>query len=195
MGEMPFLAAEPLVEEIMETLTLYEDKPFAFFGHSMGALISFEVARRLRQEHRVGPARLFVSGCRAPHLPHRDKPTYDLPDPEFIEELKRLNGTPQEVFDNPELLHLMLPILRADFTLCQTYAYRSEPPLSCPISAFGGIQDDEVGRDGIAAWREQTSDSFSLRMLAGDHFFLHASQRLLLSFILRELQQLAIKVA
>lgn len=195
MGEAPYLSAEQVIEEVIQAFPSYEDKPFAFFGHSMGALVSFEVARRLRRERRAGPLQMFISGNRAPHLPRRGEPTYNLPEPEFIEKIKSLNGTPQEVLEHPELMQLILPILRADFTVCQTYSYRPEPPLLCPISVFGGLQDYEVGREGVEAWREQTSGPFSLRMLAGDHFFIHSSQALLLNMISRELQQLLIKVA
>ena len=193
MREAAFLSAESAVEQIIQDFTLYEDKPFAFFGHSMGALLSFEVARALRREQMTGPTQLFVSGCRAPQLPHCDKATYNLPEPELIEEIRRLNGTPQEVLNNAELMQLLLPILRADLTLCQTYTYQLEPPLSCPISAFCGLQDDEVGQKGIDGWRQQTASSFSVSMLPGDHFFLHTSEHLLLQIISRELQLLLIK--
>ena len=143
--------------------------PYAFFGHSMGSLISFELVRYLRREgHDPGPVRLFVSGHRAPQLPDPDPPTHHLAEPEFIEELRRLKGTPEEVLQNAELLRLMLPLLRADFALCETYIYRPEKPLTCPITAFGGLQDDEVPRETLAAWHEQTYNSFKLRFFVGE---------------------------
>ena len=105
--------------------------------------------------------------------------------------LRRLNGTPEEVLDNPDLLQLMLPILRADFEVCQTYSYTSEPPLGYPIWALGGMQDKDVPFDHLKAWRDQTAGQFELLMFPGDHFFLHSSQSLLLRTISGELQRLA----
>jgi medium-chain acyl-[acyl-carrier-protein] hydrolase len=176
-----------LVGDITRALRLYLDRPFAFFGHSMGALISFEIARELRRSMKVEPAHLFVSGRRAPHLPEETPPIYDLPEIEFIEELRRLNGTPKEVLDHRELMDLVIPLLRADFSICQTYVYRYEPPLSCPISAYGGLQDEDVSPSDLRGWQEQTSSDFKLRMFPGDHFFLKSSQASLLYILTQEL--------
>lgn len=190
LGEEPFRRVGPLVEAAAEALRPHLDRPFCLFGHSLGAKCGFELARLLRDERGPEPARLFVSGCPAPQLPHTRPPTYGLPDPEFVEELRRLNGTPSEVLEHAELLQLMLPILRADFEAVQTYEYRERPPLSCPVSAFGGLGDEDASREDLEAWREQTTASFELRMLPGDHFFLHASQPLLLQAISRDLWRL-----
>lgn len=179
-----------LVEAMTPALLHRLDKPFAFFGHSMGAIIGFEIARLLRRKHYPQPLHLFVSGRRAPQIPDPNPPTYDLPHLDFLRELRRLNGTPQEVLENPEMMALMLPILRADFTLTQTYSYSAEPPLDCSVSAFGGLQDNEVDPEYLEAWREQTTGSFSLQMFAGDHFFLNASQPQLLQALSRELVEL-----
>jgi len=174
---------EPLVEALVPAILPHLDKPFAFFGHSMGALISFELARRLRSLHRVEPLRLFISGRSAPQTPKPERRTYDLPEREFVEELRRLNGTPQQLLEEPEVLQIALPMLRADFAICQTYQFLPGPPLSCPLTVFGGLQDQEMGRAGLEAWRDQTTGPFALRMLPGDHFFLHTSQTLLLQWI------------
>jgi medium-chain acyl-[acyl-carrier-protein] hydrolase len=152
----------------------------------MGAIISFELARLLRREHKLLVTKLFLSGRRAPHLPDDELTTYNLPEPEFRAELQRLKGTPQEVLAQPELMTLMSPILRADFEVCQTYEYVPEPPLECPIVAFGGLQDEEVARAQLDAWREHTNSSFALRMFPGDHFFLHPSAPMLLRLIAQE---------
>ena len=166
------------------------DKPFAFFGHSMGALISFELARLLREEQSVEPTALFISGRGAPQLESEDPITYDMPEDEFISELRRLNGTPREVLEHPELLQLMMPILRSDFELCQTYTYTNAPPLNCPIFAFGGLQDEDVPRENLEAWRDQTTSALTVRMFPGDHFFLHSSQSSLLRALSSDLYQL-----
>jgi medium-chain acyl-[acyl-carrier-protein] hydrolase len=184
--ERPFTRLSPLVEALAQALAPLLDRPFAFFGHSLGALVSFELARQIRRQYGVHPVRLFVSAGRAPQIPHRVPPIHTLPDKEFLVELRRLNGTPSELLDHEELMDIMLPLLRADFALYETYVYLTEPPLSCPISAFGGLQDHRVSKSDLEAWRAQTSGSFSLRMFPGDHFFL--KQPLLLQALSRELE-------
>ncbi|ASC71013.1 Linear gramicidin dehydrogenase LgrE [Halomicronema hongdechloris C2206] len=178
LREPPFDRLAPLAEAIVEALLPCLDKPFAFFGHSMGALLSFEVARRLRRLQRQ-PGQLFISGRRAPQWPDPDPPIHALPEAEFIAELRRLNGTPAAVLENRELMQLLLPTLRADFAVLETYGYEPAPPLNCPIAAFGGLQDPDVTCEMLEAWRQQTCSGFSLQMLPGDHFFLHAAQPML----------------
>lgn len=190
LREPPFTQFPPLTQTIAEGLREMLDKPFAFFGHSMGAIISFELTRLLRRQGGPLPVHLFVSGRSAPTIPDADPPTYDLPEPEFIEELQRLKGTPKEVLEHPELMELLIPLLRADFELIQNYLYTPEPPLDCPITAFGGLQDDEVSRENIEAWHEQTTRAFSLRMLQGDHFFLNHSLHPIIEVVCRELARI-----
>lgn len=190
IAEPPLIALAALIEPMAEAIRPYLDRPFAFFGHSMGALIAFELARKLRGEYGIEPAHLFVSGRRAPHLPDSEPVTYNLGDAEFIEELRRLNGTPREMLENPELMQLMGPVLRADFQLCQTYVYTDAPRLRCPITVFGGLKDDDVTRECLQPWRDHTSASFRLRLLPGDHFFLHSSEAVLLRMIAQELLHL-----
>ncbi|HEX5709308.1 MAG TPA: thioesterase II family protein [Pyrinomonadaceae bacterium] len=189
LREAPATRMAPLVEAIAGAITPLLDKPFAIFGHSMGALIGFELARFLGREHGKVPSHLFVSGRSAPQVPDADKRTYDLPEPEFIEELRRLNGTPQEVLDHPELMQMMIPILRADFETIQTYEYQAGRPLDCPISAMGGIQDPDVTRQDLEAWREETSGPFTLRMFPGGHFLINTARPMLLQAITKELHQ------
>jgi medium-chain acyl-[acyl-carrier-protein] hydrolase len=187
--ETPFTDLSSLVRIAAHALLPYLDKPFAFFSHSMGAIISFELARYLRDEEGLKPLHLFVAGRRAPQLPETDVPTYNLPEADFIQELRRLQGTPEEVLENPELMELMLPILRADFELIQTYHYTDEAPLDCPITAFGGEQDEGVSLADLEAWREQTTNTFSLHILPGNHFFLNTARPLLLKTVARELSR------
>ncbi|MDQ3805156.1 MAG: thioesterase II family protein [Acidobacteriota bacterium] len=191
LHEPAFNQLGPLVDALVPELLPLLDRPFAFFGHSMGAMIGFETARRLRAKKVVGPRHLFVSGRRAPHLPPKgERRTYDLPEAEFIEELGRLNGTPREVLEHPELLELVLPILRADFSICQTYAYAPSEPLNIPITALGGADDHDVGRASLEEWREQTSDIFKLHMLPGDHFFIHSARARVCHLLSDELNSL-----
>ena len=186
--EPPFTRLSPLIQALTEAIFPLLDKPFVFFGHSLGALISFELARHLRKEYAVNPVRLFISADRAPQIPNRDPPTHSLPEGEFLAQLRRLNGTPREVLEDEELRQIMLPLLRADFAVYETYEYSTEPPLNCPISAFGGLQDHRVSRGDLEAWRDQTNVSFSLRMFPGDHFFLNTTQPVLLRALSQELR-------
>jgi medium-chain acyl-[acyl-carrier-protein] hydrolase len=191
LREPPCTDLDTLVRTLAEALLSYLDKPFAFFGHSMGALICFELAHRLRERESPGPIQLFVSSHRAPQLDRDGPASYDLPEPEFLEELRRINGTPREVLEHPELIQLMLPFLRADFELVQAYRYPPRPPLDTPITALGGLRDEDVSREQLAGWREQTTAQFSLHMLPGDHFFIQTSEALLLEVLSRRLDQLS----
>lgn len=189
LSEPAFTHLLALIKTMTPPLLSYLDKPFALFGHSLGALIAFELARYLRREHDLKPIHLFVSGCRAPQMPCLHPPLSALPEPEFIATLRRLKGTPEPVLQNVELMKLLSPLLRADFTLSETYVYTTEAPLDCPISAFGGLEDALVNQDGLAAWREQTRQAFKLRMLPGDHFFLNRAEIPLLQAISEDLMR------
>lgn len=187
LREPLFTDIATLVESTAQALLPFFDKPFAFFGHSMGALISYELAHLLRKDKAAVPAYLFVSGHRAPRFKSRESVTYSLPDGEFFDELRRLNGTPKQVLEHSELMAFIGPLLRADFEICGTYLYSQKSPLECPITAFGGISDNELPREKIEAWREYTSGPFSMRMLPGDHFFLHTAQPEMILTIARQL--------
>jgi medium-chain acyl-[acyl-carrier-protein] hydrolase len=187
ISEAPFVDLAPLIAALLPALLPTLTLPFAFFGHSLGALIAFELASALRRAGHPLPFHLFVAAHPAPHRPHDDTPIHDLPEPEFVAELRRLNGTPDALLQQPELLALLLPALRADFAIYERYQYTPEAPLPCLISAFGGLRDLEVSRDDLAAWRDQTSGPFTLRMFPGDHFFPYSDRALLLRTIAREL--------
>lgn len=190
LREQPFTNLFELAEAAATELLPYFDKPFAFFGHSMGATISFELIRALRRMNGPLPCHLFISGSRAPQIPDPHPPTYDLPDREFLHRLKELKGTPADVFENPELLQLVLPVVRADWTVCQTYMYSEEPPLDISITAYGGLHDEEVSREVLEDWAVQTKASFKIRMLPGDHFFLNTAKQLLFQMLNQDLKSL-----
>ena len=172
--EEPFSRVEDLVAALARGLApeLARGTPFAFFGHSLGTLVAYELARSLRREGLPGPRHLFVSAHIAPQQPSRDEPIHSLPEPEFRDRLRRLNGTPEEVLAHPELMELLGPLLRADFAANETYAHRDGPPLDCPITAFGGLTDEDVGEEDLRRWSERTHGPFRLRLYSGDHFYL-----------------------
>lgn len=191
LRDQPFDRLKPLVAALADALVPHFDLPFAFFGHSMGSLLSFELARELRRRGRPEPLHLFVSARRAPQVPSREEPIHDLPEPEFLARLRELNGTPEEVLQHEELMRLLTPILRADFAVNETYTYEPELPLDLGISAFGGLSDHDITKEDLAGWRDQTTGRFRLRMLPGDHFFLHSGRELIVDALSRDLLEIA----
>lgn len=159
------------ITEIIQSLITCET---FLFGHSMGAKIAFEVARKL--EKRGGSIkRLFVSGSRVPHKPPLN-PIYNLPKDQFLKELQRFEGTPEEILGNEELLNFFLPLLRADFTMDETYHMEQGNPLKCPITAFGGEEDKEAKPAEIDLWRQYTEVFFSSYVFQGGHFFVKTQE-------------------
>jgi medium-chain acyl-[acyl-carrier-protein] hydrolase len=172
-----------LADRLVDGLWCYLDRPFALFGHSMGALVAFELARRLRQLS-LEPVHLFASGSRAPHLPSRSPDRHALPDPEFIAALRGLNGVPREILENAEFIDVLLPMIRSDFKLAETYRFRPQAPLCCPVTTFGGRQDSEVTQDDLEAWTHHTTGAFKVHLLPGDHFFVNSSRTRLLELVI-----------
>jgi medium-chain acyl-[acyl-carrier-protein] hydrolase len=179
---------EPILEILPGVLEPLLDLPFAFFGHSMGAILSHELTLRLRALGKPLPAHLLLSARRAPHRPEKDKPIHDLPEEEFKEELRNLDGTPEAVLEHPELMELLSPLLRADFAVCETHVHQPEEPLEIPISVFGGLGDHKVDREDLEAWEQYTTGPFKVRMFPGNHFFLqHEAKADLLRSICQDL--------
>jgi surfactin synthase thioesterase subunit len=166
----------PLSRIVAQELLPYLDKPFVFFGHSLGALLSFETTRSLRRENRSLPAHLFVSATEAPHRRIPEESLSSLPKSEVVKKLREFNGTPIEVLQNDELLDLMLPTIRADFELCETYEYHHEPLLECPMTIYGGLDDQTVEAERLAAWREMTVGACEIRRFRGGHFYINTSR-------------------
>jgi medium-chain acyl-[acyl-carrier-protein] hydrolase len=185
--EAPFTQLPLLIQELTRVLKPYLDIPFCFFGHSMGALIAFELARSLRQSHLPLPTHLFLAAHRAPQVTLHRRLLYTMPDREFIEAAHTFGGIPQAVLQDEELMTALLPALRADFTIYEMYTYTPELPLSCPMTIFGGKQDQIVRIGDLIPWREQTHGKFALKMLPGDHFFIHSCQELMIQAIIQDL--------
>lgn len=186
--EPAYLRVRPYVAALADVLPPLFDVPVVFFGHSMGALVAFELARELRRRSGPAPSRLVVSGRGAPELPLRRPPLHTLPDREFRAELKHLGGSPAAVLDNDELMAALLPTLRADFTAHETYVLAEEPPLDCPILAVTGADDTLAPPADVEAWRRHTRGAFESRVLPGDHFFLQTQRSTFLALLSRVLQ-------
>lgn len=183
----------PLSRVVAQELLPYLDKPFVFFGHSLGALLCFETARSLRRENRRQPTHLFVSATEAPHRRSPGGPLSGLPKSALIKKLHEFNGTPVEVLQHDELLDLMLPTIRADFELCETYEYHPEPPLECSMTIYGGLEDREVEADRLAAWSEMTVGACEVRMFPGGHFYLNSLQATFLQTFTGDLLRLRLQ--
>lgn len=180
-----------LTDAAADVLAPYLDRPFALFGHSMGALLAFELAHRLRERLAVEPAHLFISGRRGPERPH-DAPVHALPHDKLVEELRSMNGTPRELLENPELLELIIPVFRADAEVSETYEYQPHAPLRCPITVMGGLGDTEVTQEDLKAWKGYTGGQFRLRMFPGDHFYLYNKADQVIEILRQELLPVAV---
>ncbi len=191
LREAPFTSITLLVEALAEAIRPQLDRPFAIFGHSLGALTGFELARQVRRRFDLSPAQLFVSARWAPHLPDPEPLIYQLPDAKFIATLRRrYNNIPDAVADDPELMAIFLPLLRADVTMLDTYIYTAERPFDCPITVYGGSDDRRVTRAALEAWRIHTLRAFRVQVFPGEHFYLQGARDQLLQALSQELAAL-----
>ena len=175
---------------VAQELLPYLDKPFVFFGHSLGALLCFETARSLRRENRRQPEHLFVSASEAPHRRSLGEMFSSLPTNALVNKLREFNGTPVEALQSDELLDLMLPTIRADFELWDTYEYYPESSLECPMTIYGGLEDQEIEAERLAAWSEMTVGACEIRMFPGGHFYLNDPQSIFLQTFAGDLLRL-----
>jgi medium-chain acyl-[acyl-carrier-protein] hydrolase len=174
--EQPFEQLSPLIAALTDAVGPQLQAPFAIYGHSLGALLGFRLAHELRLRSHRGPVHLFVSGRRAPQIPE-PSPACHLPEPQFLARLRRLGGIPDAVLQEPELMAIFLPILRADFALSEATMAVPEDPLDCPITALGGLGDERATMDELDAWRVQTSAAFERETFPGGHFFIQQGAR------------------
>lgn len=187
LGEVAFTHMNQLVPVLADALLPMLDRPYALFGHSIGAIQAFELACEFRRRGVRMPAACFVSGRPAPQTICTLPPVHHLSEREFLLRVRSLNGTPDEIIANAELMALLLPVLRADFELAWSYAYRERPPLTVPIVAFGGDADTDVAITDLHDWRSQTTVGFDARILPGGHFFLHEHAATIMDEIVRRL--------
>ncbi|HLA33205.1 MAG TPA: alpha/beta fold hydrolase [Pseudomonas sp.] len=187
-GEPQAASLDALAGALAQAIEDAEEGPeqFAFFGHSMGALLAFETARAL-QKRGLAPSALLVSARTAPSAQGWRERLSDLPDEAFLAHIHGMNGLPQEVLDNPEWLALFLPIIRADFALCENYRYRPGLPLACPIGVLAGRDDANVPLPLLAAWAGETRAGCQTQLFSGGHFYLFEREAELLGLIQRQL--------
>lgn len=173
-NEPPLTSIPAIAAEVASALRESIRCPVAVFGHSLGALIAFEVVQLLQH---MPILILIAAGARAPHRKVTDRRVYDLPELEFRDELRRLNGTPEELLNDDDAMKALGPALRGDFQAIDTYRYSPRAPLQCPVAVFGGDEDPTVSKEDLDAWSRHTSGSFMLRMFRGDHFFVNSQHR------------------
>ncbi|MBG6082453.1 thioesterase II family protein [Rubrivivax gelatinosus] len=185
LAERPHDDLGELLEDLVFALEPYCEVPFAVFGHSFGALVACELTRRLSARGRV-PVLAGVSARKPPCVPVTE-PTHALSDEAFLERLVGLNGIPELVLKSPEMLELVLPLIRADITMSETFVDLDPRPLPCSLSAFGGADDPSAREDTLRGWSRYTEAGFRLRMLPGDHFFLRGAAHTLVQCLVQDL--------
>lgn len=178
---------QDLAVAAVRAVTPLLDKPYAVFGHSMGALLAFEACQALRRSGLPGPARLLVSGRPAPHVPLRHAPVHAAPSAELVARLRDYAGTRSEVLNDPSALGPFISLLRSDLAISETYKYVPQPPLDCPISVFGGTNDHFATEADLTAWHLHTAAGFRVQRFPGGHFFLHEAGSRFLAAAAREL--------
>jgi len=187
-SEPAFKNVQALAQALANQLQLYSNKPFAIYGHSMGALIAFELTRVLQSNGMEMPEVLMLGAHRAAHLPRTRETLYTLDDKTFIERLQRFGGFPEEVLASEELLQFLLPTLKADFTLCDTYTYTDDLPLNCPIHVFAGVSDPEAPPAVMDSWRKHSSVDTHMHTFQAGHFFIRTDLDLVID-TLKTIQQ------
>jgi surfactin synthase thioesterase subunit len=193
LRESPHTRMPSLVGELADVVladAAAHDRPYAVYGHSVGALVAFELLREIRRRGQPGPVHLFVSGCVAPHRPFDDgPPVRDMPRPELVATLRRLGGTPDWLLSDQSVLDMIEPAIRADFSVKETYRYLPEPPLDVPITALPSTDDPRASQELVARWREQTTAEFKLHTFAGGHFAVFEQAALTHSYLFEALRR------
>lgn len=173
IDEAPHQTIDAIVEELAYARPWSLAERWSLFGHSMGAVVAFELVRRLRASSAALPSHVIVSGHRAPHLPDTRSPIAHLADGDFLRELSQFGGLPEIIMTSCELRELVLPALRADVQAIERYRYRPAPPLDVPITALAGADDPFVTRSQLAGWIAHTDRAFRIRTFPGGHFYMH----------------------
>jgi len=188
MNERCFVRLHALVAALVEDVRGLLTTPFAIYGHSLGALIGFELARQLELAGAAAPRALAVAGCRGPRLRPRKRPIFALPDDQLIEELRTLGGMDPAVLGHEELLQTMLPVLRADLEMADTYAARHTESTNLTVFVYGGANDEDTPPEDLQAWTLETRQPPQVRIYPGNHFFVHTAVDQLLQDVVTDLR-------
>ena len=177
LGERPLDDIKDMARAIQPAIAAASDLPYAIFGHSMGALVAFELTLSLEAHDGRAPSHLFVSARRSPDEPSTEPPVHALPEPEFLDELQRRYGAvPDAVRREPDLLALLVPTLRADIRAIETYAFGGDRKVQCPLHVYGGLEDQHPRPSQLGGWQRVAARDVRVRLFAGDHFYLNAQR-------------------
>lgn len=190
--EPPLRDATELARQLADAIEPELGRPYATFGHSLGTVVSYELVLELARRGLPPPCHMIMSGRGAPHLMRGGRDCDALDDAGFIDELRSMQGTPEEVLRNDELMHMLLPTLRADFAMARNYRRQQPEPLPCGLSVYGGLADQGVGRDTLQAWQAYSGTPITLRMFPGGHFFINEAPQLVLPALVRDLYPFAL---
>jgi len=183
LRELPYTRMPLMIKALWRGIHELLDMPCVFFGHSMGALIAFELAHYAQQKEIDVPSHLVVGGHRAPHLPSREGPMHALSEESFIDKLREYSGTPELLLTHPDFQKIYMPLLRADFAVCETYQYQSRGALNCPITVLSGNADPDTNAFEVASWKDHTVSTLKQKEFKGNHFFIHDSHKQVLSSV------------
>ncbi len=186
--EQPIPRIAAIADSLAREMLPLTDRPYAFFGHSMGALVAFETARCLRRLGAPAPRALLLSGRRAPTIPEHDTPIHALSDTDFVDAMcARYNGIPQIILEQPDMMRMLLPIMRADIEAIETYTYRHEPPLAAPFFIYGGRDDPQMTTENTAGWQSLTDQAHAPKLFSGGHFYLQDERDALIAALVSDL--------
>jgi len=190
LREKPLCSMDQIMTELVPQLEVLLDKPIALFGHSMGAALAYELAKKLMTKDTV-PQHVFVSACRGPMIPRRKKSIHDMSDNDFRNELGRMGGTPPVILNDDDLYNLMAPGLRADFEVIEAWGYDEVALLNVPITSFYSENDQEAFPEEVEGWSQVSSATYTEHEMSGDHFFIHSSEARLLHAIAKTIDRSA----
>lgn len=185
IAEQPYKDMRVMLNDLERAVKNVVRGPYAFWGHSMGGKIDYELEKRMEECGYTAKC-IFVSSSKVPHIPEPD-PIYHLPNAEFKERLARFEGTPQELLHDQKLLDFFLPMLRADFMLDETYYSNSVKRLQCPIVAFGGDTDGEVSMEEMEEWKMYTENYFEIQIFCGGHFYIREHEDDVIQAVMKQL--------
>ncbi|ABD82983.1 thioesterase II family protein [Saccharophagus degradans] len=180
--EAAYSTMEEIVDAITNAMNLLRDKPFVFFGHSMGARVAYEVCLALEQKNKPLPVHFFASACAAPNIERELPPTYHLPNKVFLDKIAALNGSPQAVLEDEELMELILPALRADFKIIETYCNKNKHTLPLGVSVLVG-SSEKFKPAALENWFDLFESNTGIHTVKGDHFFVDKNKQPVIDFI------------
>lgn len=193
LKEAPLKSISAMADTLAREMEPRLDRPYVMFGHSMGALVCFEITRSMRQRGLPLPKALVLSGRRAPTIPEEAPPIHNLPDADFVAAMSaRYNGIPQIILDQPDMMRMLLPIMRSDLEAIETYHYRSEEPLALPFFVYGGHDDPQLAPSNVAGWASLTSGHFEQRLFPGGHFYLQDERDTLVEALVKDVASLSL---